>query len=188
MVAENGHNFMPIDSMPKFDNYIFEGSQGLLLDQDIGFFPHVTRSSVGSKNILELTKGQDIKLHLVTRAFQTRHGHGPMTNEHLPNNIKDNPHEINVLNKYQGEFRRSLLDLDLLKYGITKDNYIKNSRDKELIITCMDLVENEYRYTKKGQIVNCDNKYDFVTSIARYLGIDEVGITDSPYGEIKLGE
>ncbi|MGB5063171.1 MAG: adenylosuccinate synthetase [Candidatus Competibacter sp.] len=33
---------------------IFEGAQGLLLDQDRGFFPHVTRSNTGLRNVLAL--------------------------------------------------------------------------------------------------------------------------------------
>ena len=45
-----------VDEMPAYDNYIFEGSQGLLLDKNIGFFPHVTRSNTGTKNLLKLCK------------------------------------------------------------------------------------------------------------------------------------
>lgn len=33
---------------------IFEGAQGLLLDQDYGAFPHVTRSRTGLANMLEI--------------------------------------------------------------------------------------------------------------------------------------
>jgi adenylosuccinate synthase len=56
------------------DHVIFEGSQGLLLDQNIGFFPHVTSSNVGTKNIAH----HNPWCYLVTRAYQTRHGNmGP---------------------------------------------------------------------------------------------------------------
>jgi adenylosuccinate synthase len=51
----NCKNINPIYDLPLgFDNFIFEGSQGLLLDQNIGFFPNVTRANTGSKNILDL--------------------------------------------------------------------------------------------------------------------------------------
>ena len=35
---------------------LFEGAQGLLLDQDRGFFPHVTRSNTGLRNVLVLAE------------------------------------------------------------------------------------------------------------------------------------
>ncbi len=35
---------------------VFEGAQGILLDQDFGFFPNVTRSNTTSKNALEIIK------------------------------------------------------------------------------------------------------------------------------------
>lgn len=165
------HSFHFVDWMPESDykNFIFEGSQGLLLDQHTGFFPHVTRSNVGTKNIYTMV-GQRFHAFLITRAFQTRHGNGPMTNEFIPHNIKDNPKETNVYNKYQGEFKKALLDLDLLKYGIIKDSWILPS-ECSLVITCLDLVENEYRYTVDGEIVSHLNEDAFVEGIAMELGI-----------------
>ena len=72
-----------------YDNFIFEGGQGLLLDQNFGFFPHVTRSNTGTKNILKM--GFSPEIFLVTRAYLTRHGNGPLTNENIHHSIKDNP-------------------------------------------------------------------------------------------------
>jgi adenylosuccinate synthase len=173
-----------VDDMPQwYASYILEGSQGLLLDQNIGFFPHVTRSNVGTKNILEM--GFEPHLFLITRAFQTRHGNGPMTNTHLPHNIKDNPNETNVLNTYQGEFKKSLLDLDLLKYGMERDPYIDKTAHKELVITCLDLVKDEYRYTIGGKIVAHSNEDDFVNGIADYLAVSVVHRVSSPSGTIS---
>lgn len=175
--------FAIVDGIPNAKNYVFESSQGLLLDQNFGFFPHVTRSSVGTKNILEM--GFEPELYLVTRAFQTRHGNGPMTNTHLPHNITDNPKETNILNRFQGEFRKSLLDLDLLKYGMQKDHYINTHPHKSLVITCLDLMKNEYRYTIGGRIQNCLTQEEFVAQIAWHLGINNVHAISSPegYGE-----
>lgn len=173
-----------VDEIPdKYDNIIFEGSQGLLLDQNTGFFPHVTRSNVGTKNILEMA--YDPHLFLITRAFQTRHGNGPMTNSHIPHNIKENPKETNVLNRYQGEFKRSLLDLDLLKYGMSKDEYITRSTRKSLVITCLDLVKDEYRYTVGGEIVCHLDEDSFVKGISDYLKISDVHRISSPDGIVN---
>lgn len=183
------NTFNLVDSVPDSENYIFEGSQGLLLDQNIGFFPHVTRSNVGSKNISEICcENPRIawpELFLVTRAFQTRHGNGPMTNLEIPHNIANNPEETNVSNEYQGEFKRSLLDLDLLQYVIEKDTYIRYSA-KSLVITCLDLVKNEHRYTWNGKIVNQLNEDDFVNGIAGILDIDVVHRVSSPTGYVDL--
>lgn len=171
-----------VDSMPGGRSTIYESSQGLLLDQDIGFFPHVTRASVGLKNVVKLAaEGPAPKVYLVTRAFQTRHGHGPMTNTDKPHNIKDNSHEINVTNKYQGSFRRSLLDVDLLQYAFCKED-VPRALDLELVVTCMDLVEGEYRFTYGNRIISCNDARHFVTSIANALGIAKISMSDSPYG------
>lgn len=165
-------------SMPfGFDDYIFEGSQGLLLDQNFGFFPNVTRSNTGSKNIEALIPPQaflNTEFYIVTRAYQTRHGNGPMTNEDNPHNIKENPNETNVTNAWQGKFRRSLLDLDLIEYALSKDRGIIN---RTLVITCMDQMENEYRFTHKGAIVNCDSEADFIRKIFGIIECEDLLIS-----------
>lgn len=179
-IVENKDYFFDIaDKIPVTYNteYIFEGSQGLLLDQHIGFFPHVTRSNTCTKNILDI--GILPELFLVTRAYQTRHGTGPMTNESIPHNIIVNPNETNVTNTFQGNFRITLLDLDLLLYGINKDPYIKTTNNKTLVITCLDHVVNEYRFTHKGKIINSINEEDFVGKIADILNIKNVLISKS---------
>lgn len=170
-ILRTSPHFRFTDAMPRgrFDNFVFESSQGLMLDQNIGFFPHVTRSNVGAKNIVEM--GFNPETILVTRAFQTRHGNGPMTNSNIPHNIKENPKETNVLNRFQGEFKRSLLDLDLLKYAMQKDPYIR-LHSKKLVITCLDLVKDEYRYTLNGHIVTHLDERSFVLGISTSLGID----------------
>jgi len=154
-----------------FDSVIYEGSQGLLLDKDIGFFPHVTRANVGTKAI-----NDEIDLTFyVTRAYQTRHGNGPMTNENIGHNIEVNPNETNVEN-YQGTFRRSLLDLDLLKYSIYKD---KCRSPMSLVITCLDHIQNDFRLTYKGEIYSFLNEDEFIKKIVDIVGINDVYISKS---------
>jgi adenylosuccinate synthase len=168
-----------VQGMPEYPNYIFEGSQGLLLDQNIGFFPHVTRSNTGSKNIISM--GFNPKLYLVTRAYQTRHGNGAMTNTEYPHNISPNIYESNVDNKYQGKFRVSLLDLDLLLYGINSDPFIRDSENRTLVITCLDQMKDEYRFTYMGKLVSCDSELDFISRIGEYLGIPNILYSKFPY-------
>lgn len=72
--------------LPKSD-VIFEGAQGLLLDQDNkDHFPHVTYSKTGVTNVIAVLREMraahwDISLENViycTRPYLTRHGAGPM--------------------------------------------------------------------------------------------------------------
>lgn len=165
-----------IDKFPEgYENIIWEGSQGLLLDQNIGFFPHVTRGFTGTTNI----KDTRPELFLITRAYQTRHGNGPMTNENLPHNITLDPLETNVENEFQGKFRRSLLDLDLLLYGMGKDDYIRQTINKNLVITCLDHVTGDYRFTYRGSITNCLHKDEFIGRISQILGFKNVYISET---------
>jgi adenylosuccinate synthase len=164
---------------------ILEGSQGLLLDQHFGFFPNVTRSNIGSKNIYEITPNMvhSNSYYLVTRAYQTRHGNGFMTNESIPHNIKKNPEETNTNNKYQGEFRRSILDLDLIEYGLNKDKTLKTNLNKFLVVTCLDHVENQWKFTYKGNLRECSSKKHFLFEISNILQITRVLYSESPYSK-----
>jgi len=170
-----------IPEIPKCDTYIFEGSQGLLLDQNIGFFPHVTWGNTGSKNIVELCGTEDIEFYLVTRAYQTRHGNGPMTNEDITHDIQINPDETNRNHPHQGVFRRSLLDLNLIHYGISKDSVICHAKKKTLVITCLDhiknskvLFEDTYRFVAADSVCRSYNENEFIGKISKILDIPDV--------------
>lgn len=64
---------------------IYEGGQGLLLDQqNVGDFPHLTPSSVGSYNIhnqINQSGAGNVDVYYVSRSYMTRHGVGPMERE-----------------------------------------------------------------------------------------------------------
>lgn len=162
--------------IPKNNGIIFEGSQGLLLDQHYGFFPHVTRSNTGSVNIAEL--GYIPEFFCITRAYQTRHGNGPMTNEDIEHKFNLNPLETNVFNDFQGKFKVSLLDLDLLEYGIMKDSLISRHRDN-LVITCLDQVKDDLRFTYQGGTYHATKANTFCLAINEILKFKHVWISDS---------
>ena len=122
---------------------VFEGAQGVMLDMDYGFFPHVTRSNTTTRNVWTLPgimDADEITTYYVTRAYQTRHGNGPMTNEEWIQNIHIgvNPYEINNDKGMQGEFRRTLLDVSLLQYAYECDRYHNISENAKLVVTCLD--------------------------------------------------
>lgn len=118
---------------------IFEGAQGIMLDQNFGFFPHVTRSNTTSQNALELDPWHK-EIYYVTRCYQTRHGNGPMNNEGVLK-LKNNQDETNVLNEHQGQFRVGNLDVELLKYALTCDSNFSTGLRKNLVITCTDQLD-----------------------------------------------
>jgi len=183
----NCPNVIRVSHFPSgYEDYIFESSQGLLLDQHIGFFPHVSRGNFGTKNILNMGFNS-FSVTLVTRAYQTRHGNGPMTNEDIPHKIKVNPYEENPDDNAQGKFRISLLDLDLLKYSIYSDPYILSFRTEvDLIITCLDLIDEDYRLTVDGKVCEFKNERDFVQCIKSELAIDKVRLSRTPFPEVEL--
>lgn len=115
---------------------VFEGAQGLLLDQDFGFFPHVTRSNTSSKNALNLHACKEV--YYVTRTYQTRHGNGYLSLEDQPLKLINAEKETNVLNDHQGSFRKAPLDVEMLNYALTCDQNFSKHLHKNLIITCMD--------------------------------------------------
>ena len=121
----------------------FEGAQGLLLDMDYGYFPHVTRSNCGMRNISEILKRipgeHDVTAHYITRAYTTRHGAGPLDGEveKFSHNIVD---KTNVKNEFQGALRFAPLDTELFNSITTKDflNYAPRDAKTSTVITCLD--------------------------------------------------
>lgn len=118
------------------DKVIFEGAQGLGLDEHAEGFPHVTRSRTGSTNVLELAQEvgwTQLVCIYVTRTYATRHGAGPLAYEvrglrdlvnpdtTLAKLSKIRQDETNVQNEFQGSFRYGILSTDELSKRIKKD-------------------------------------------------------------------
>lgn len=100
---------------------LFEGAQGVLLDEWYGFHPHTTWSTTTFSNALEVLNeinyAEPINKIGVFRAYFTRHGAGPFPTENkklallLPE-----PHNGN--GGIQGVFRVGWFDLVLARYAI----------------------------------------------------------------------
>lgn len=106
------------------DAIIFEGAQGVLLDQDWGFHPHTTWTSTTYRNAYDLLEtfpfkanGWELKQLGLLRSYMTRHGAGPMPTTLADNPLKDGL-EHNGTDPWQQNFKVGHLDLPLLKYGI----------------------------------------------------------------------
>jgi adenylosuccinate synthase len=181
--------------MQVYKNYIFEGAQGLLLDQNFGFFPNVTRGNTGTKNIFELgfLPNEIDEVIIAIRAYQTRHGNGFMSNENFVYDIYENPYEINVTNEYQGKFRKTILDLDLLKYALQSDPLICNSKKVSLMITCLDVMNGHFpvTFTNKDGFVEFkeyNNEEEFINKISKYVNIKKIYCSYGPHETATLKE
>lgn len=107
------------DEVPGYDTAIFEGAQGVLLDEYRGFHPYTTWSTVTPQHAWELvhqTGAEAVAVLGVTRAYCTRHGEGPLPtfSPELTARLAD---PGNPWNRWQGSLRCGWLDLPLLRYA-----------------------------------------------------------------------
>nr|WP_205625520.1 adenylosuccinate synthetase [Actinomadura atramentaria] len=97
---------------------VFEGAQGVLLDEDHGFHPHTTWSTTTFKNaealLAESGTTRPSQRLGVLRTYTTRHGPGPFVTEDPTLTLPD-PH--NTKNPWQGTFRVGHLDEVALRYA-----------------------------------------------------------------------
>lgn len=144
--------------LQEWEQCMFEGAQGLLLDQNSRFFPYVTRSNTGIKNVLSLLENQNIdslNIYYVTRAYLTRHGAGPLPFE-LPKKPYDKIEDkTNQPNAHQDQLRFSWLNFDLLKESIQKDYQLiplSFAANKTLAITCLDQIIEPISFIYQNEV------------------------------------
>jgi len=94
---------------------VFEGAQGVLLDEWRGFHPYTTWSTTTFANALELG-GPDLYRLGVLRCFTTRHGAGPLVTEDADLTVRlVDPH--NHTGPWQGAFRVGHFDAVAHRYA-----------------------------------------------------------------------
>ena len=150
------------------DHVIFEGAQGLGLDQTHGIFPHVTRSNTGMCNVVKFLSEDDIvNIHYMTRSYLTRHGAGPFEEDPTMKFEDLN----NVPNEWQGTMKFGVLNVGDMRDRIETDlEYTKFLKNKKVYvnITCMDQVE----------FLTCkDSKFNKLDNIS-VLSSNETGVRD----------
>jgi adenylosuccinate synthase len=104
------------------EDVVFEGAQGVLLDETHGTAPYNTWTDTTYGNALKLIAETNHSRHKVRRigclrAYFTRHGNGPFPTEDpwIGTKIRE-PH--NGTGAYQGPFRYGHFDLDLATYAL----------------------------------------------------------------------
>jgi len=98
---------------------LFEGAQGVLLDELYGFAPYTTWSNTtfaNAETLLDGYRGQITRLG-VLRTYQTRHGVGPFVTEE-PELFGSLPEAHNVNNTWQQSFRVGVFDMLAARYAL----------------------------------------------------------------------
>jgi len=123
LLIEAGRELRLVRRPPLCETVIFEGAQGILLDERFGFHPHTTWSTVTSLHARELAAEwglSDVEILGITRAYATRHGAGPLPTHSIEMTARladpGNPR-----NDWQGTLRAGPLDLVLLRYAASVD-------------------------------------------------------------------
>lgn len=101
---------------------IFEGAQGVLLDEWRGFHPHTTWSTTTPHNaqtlLQEIGYDGEVQKLGVMRAYHTRHGAGPFPTETSGLPASYFVDRCNSEHEWQGKFRVGWLDMVLLRYAL----------------------------------------------------------------------
>lgn len=184
----NINEVVDVSIINKYSNLVFEGAQGLLLDQNNEeYFPHLTRSNTGIKNVYQILseanyKDCNIEAIYITRAYMTRHGAGLFKTElnTAPyNNIVD---LTNIPNPYQGTIRYGLLDINELNDRIKKDLNNKSeigNTSFSLAVTCLDQIDDKAKYIINDEKVENDFE-DFLQDIIKTIKADKFYLSFSP--------
>lgn len=164
-----------------YKNFVFEGSQGLLLDQNnLEYAPNLTTANTGIKNVKIIIENYfkkdeyDLETCYVTRTYLTRHGNGKFYTECKKEEINcDMVDETNFTNEYQGSLRYGKIKLDELFKRIIDDSMqIKNNFVSLAITHCNEtnnnffeenneIKINEYKFPEKiNKVYLSENKYN----------------------------
>lgn len=119
---------------------VFEGAQGILLDEDWGFHPYTTWSHTTTRNARQLIDEYDLG-HAeevgVVRAYSTRHGAGPFVTE---DSSLDLPETHNKAEHFQGRWRVGHFDGPAIRYAVKANGGVDS-----VYVTHVDAANNEPR-------------------------------------------
>ena len=150
------------DVLKNWNNVVFEGSQGILLDQSFGIMPHCTPSNTTSQNIWDIPHitHQTIKTFYVCRPYITRHGNGPFCTDTKIISVND---PNNQFGDFQGHFRACEFDINLLTHSLQVDNIYNKSKHKSIVISHADEISSDLLAKLKefSKLNNLDELHGF---------------------------
>jgi adenylosuccinate synthase len=158
---------------------VFEGAQGMLLDQRRKkFHPYLTRSNTGVRNALRIIK--DIKqpvdgeVIIVSRSYLTRHGDGPMLNDTEP--VRGLGDATNPENEFQGKMRFGTLDANWYAEAVEE---IRQECDYRVSVamTCLDQTKGKVDFWNGDTVhVNDLKDVDLISTGCTHLDVREAVI------------
>jgi adenylosuccinate synthase len=164
---------------------VFEGAQGVLLDEWYGFQPYTTWSDTTDRQARALLRearfdGRITRLGVI-RAFATRHGPGPFVTED-PALTSALPDRHNGAGAWQGAFRVGHLDLLVLRYALSVNGGVD-----ALAVTHLD----QLAHLPSWQVCDAYRFLGDASSARRFLAFDSAGtVTDlrpPDYGDYAQG-
>lgn len=140
-----------LDYLNTYSTIVFEGSQGILLDQKHGVLPFCTPSNTTSKNAMEIIKRlnrvDSVYTYYVCRPYITRHGPGPLL---TTTKILDILDHNNLWNEYQKSFRACEFDVKLLKHILEIDKCYNNEPNKFICFSHGEECQSDLLQQLKG--------------------------------------
>lgn len=165
--------------LDNYDNIVFEGAQGLLLDCNrTEYFPNLTPSDTGMKNvrtILNKFPETETEVCYVTRSYFTRHGAGKFNTENSGIVSEYSLYDkTNQTNQYQGNFRYGFFDRQEFIKSINLDKkYLSGNDHISVCVTHLDQTD--------GKII-CGNENILPCNIADDVNAD---LFYCSYGETR---
>jgi adenylosuccinate synthase len=163
--------------LDRSDAVVFEGAQGLRLDQDFGAFPHVTRSNTGLRNPVTLCAEAGITaldVLYMTRSYATRHGAGPFPGEV---DVVEGVRVVdatNVPNPWQGSLRVGPVDAGALREAVAWDQADVAGRGvavrARLGVTHLDCIDHA-AVVVDGAVVRRPGVEAFASDLAACVGV-----------------
>ncbi|MEM2159380.1 MAG: adenylosuccinate synthetase [Candidatus Nitrosotenuis sp.] len=163
----------PPETLDLYGTVIFEGSQGLALDQNSSNFPHVTRANTGVKNAIEMLDESGIDISqftamYVSRTYMTKHGAGPLPHE--DDAFKwPTEDETNISHEFQGEFRTAPINM---------------SEMGDRIMTDFKQIPQKYNPIRKLGMTHFDKIGD--TAVFYINSTDRIEVTGKEYTEMMM--
>lgn len=131
---------------------IYEGAQGVLLDEDYGEQPHTTWGKTTTANAETMIADGEFQKIGVMRAYATRHGAGPFLTED-DDLSRLLPDRHNSYNPWQGTFRVGYTNLEETARAIEATGGVDN-----LAVTCLDRIDESQDWkvwSSEGRWIDC---------------------------------
>lgn len=169
-----------------YGEVIFEGAQGLLLDNDRReFYPHTTPSKTGCKNPIDFCKaylpGEVPEIVYVTRSYVTRHGNGPLPFEMADDLFTKQIEDLtNIPNDWQGSLRFGCHERgeDFLKYIKEDLTGVDIPYTCSLMVTHLNETEGRLLFEENPMEIT-----DFMEEMQREKLFSHIYLSDTRFAE-----